>query len=45
MARIRPSPAGTRTEANPMSKIDDAEKVARFQAALTQLTERIAEDR
>jgi hypothetical protein len=28
-----------------MSKNDDVEKVARFQAALTQLTERIAEDR
>jgi hypothetical protein len=28
-----------------MSKTDDAEKVARFQAALNQLTERIAEDR
>src|SRR5262249_57319308 len=33
------------TEANPMTKNDDAEKVARFQATLNQLTERIAADR
>jgi hypothetical protein len=33
------------TEANPMNKNDDAAKVARFQAALNQLTERIAADR
>jgi hypothetical protein len=33
------------TEANPMTKNDDVEKVARFQAALNQLTERMAADR
>src|SRR5438270_8511392 len=45
MARMSPRPAEYRTEANPMTKNDDVEKVARFRAALNQLIERIAEDR
>src|SRR5262249_53179724 len=42
--RISPCPVECQTEANPMTK-NDAEKVARFQAAWNQLTERIAADR
>src|SRR4051794_33530612 len=45
MARMSRRPVAYRTEANPMTKNDDVEKVARFQAALAQLIERVAEDR
>src|SRR3954451_19335588 len=45
MARMPPRPEEYQTEANPMTKNDEAEKVARFRAALAQLTERIGEDR
>ena len=45
MARMPPRPEEYQTEANPMTKNDDAENVARFQAALDQLIERIAGDR
>src|SRR5262245_64192191 len=44
-ARISRGPAASPSEANPMPKNDEVEKVARFRAALTQLTERVAEDR
>jgi uncharacterized protein len=40
-----PRPEEYQTEANPMTKNDDVENVARFQAALDQLIERIAGDR
>src|SRR5262245_55757140 len=45
MVRISPCPVAYPTEAKPMTKVDEVEKVARFQAVLAQLTERIAEDR
>src|SRR4051794_33320770 len=45
MARMSPRPVAYQTQANPMTRNDEVEEVARFQAALTQLTERIAEDR
>src|SRR5262245_26380972 len=45
MARMSPYFVESQTEANSMTKNDDAEKVARCQAALNQLIERIAEDR
>src|SRR5262245_37493062 len=45
MARMSPRPVAYQTEANPMAKNDEAEKVARFQAALDQFIERIADDR
>src|SRR6185437_7634177 len=50
MARMPPRPEEYQTEeyqtgANPMTKNDDVEIVARFQAALDQLIERIAGDR
>src|SRR3954454_17640993 len=45
MGRMSPRTVESQTEANPMTKNDDVEKVARFQAALNQLTERIAADR
>src|SRR3954449_7331678 len=40
-----PRPEEYQTEANPMTENDDVETVARFQAALDLLIERIAEDR
>src|SRR3954449_7747112 len=40
-----PRPEEDQTEGNPMTKNDDVETVARFQAALDQLIERIAADR
>src|SRR5262245_52508394 len=45
MARISLRQVAHQTEANPMTKKDEIERVARFQAALIQLTERIAEHR
>src|SRR3954452_4629673 len=45
MGRMSPRTVESQTEANPMTKHDDVGKVARFQAALNQLTERIAADR
>src|SRR3954471_7151155 len=45
MARMPPRPEEYQTEANPMTKNDDVETVARFQAALDQLIERITGDR
>jgi len=39
---MSPRPVEYQTEANSMTKNDDVEKVARFQAALNQLIERIA---
>src|SRR5262249_2874133 len=44
-SRMSLRPVALQFEAKPMKKNDDVEKVARFQAALDQLIERIAEDR
>src|SRR5262249_37326137 len=45
LAKMSPRVVQYPREANPMTKNDDVEKVARFQTALNQLTERIAADR
>src|SRR5262249_34570959 len=45
VVRMSPCLVEYPTEATSMTKNDDVEKVARFQAALNQLIERIAEDR
>src|SRR6266571_8941685 len=45
LIRISPRPVEYQGEATVMTQDDDVEKVARFEAALHQLIERIAEDR